>query len=207
MINLVDIKKSFGDKVIFNGLTLNVCDGEFISIVGESGKGKTTLLNIIGGIEKVDDGYIEIDSEKIKSRNLSKILRDKISYLFQNYALMENETVERNLLVGLKYKRVNKQEKKELIASALREVGLAGYEKKKVFHLSGGEQQRVALARIIVKNSDIILADEPTGNLDVKNAEKVMDILKGLNDKGKTIIMVTHNSKLASDANKIIDLG
>lgn len=207
MINLVGIKKSFGDKVIFNDFTLKVQDGEFVSIVGESGKGKTTLLNIIGGIEKVDNGYIEIDSEKIRSRNLSKILRDKISYLFQNYALIENETVERNLLVGLKYKKVNKQEKKELVADALREVGLAGYEKKKVFHLSGGEQQRVALARIIVKNSDIILADEPTGNLDIKNAEKVMDILKGLNNKGKTIIMVTHNNKLASDANKIVDLG
>ncbi|MFJ8527504.1 putative bacteriocin export ABC transporter [Bacillus sp. NPDC094106] len=205
MIELKQIHKQFHDKKILEDFHLKIETGDFIAIVGESGSGKTTLLNIIGLLEKADSGDIVIDGQINPNAKQTLLLqRNHFGYLFQNYALIENETVETNLKIALKYqKQVNK---KEQIQQALKEVSLPGYEKKKIFELSGGEQQRIALARVILKKCDYIFADEPTGNLDRKNRDQVFDILKKMNDEGKTILFVTHDLELAEKAKRIIRL-
>lgn len=205
MIELKQIHKQFHDKKILEDFHLKIETGDFIAIVGESGSGKTTLLNIVGLLEKADAGEIVIDGQINPNAKQTLLLqRNCFGYLFQNYALIENETVETNLKIALKYqKQVNK---KEQIQQALKEVSLPGYEKKKIFELSGGEQQRIALARVILKKSDYIFADEPTGNLDKKNRDQVFDILKKMNDEGKTILFVTHDLELAEKAKRIIRL-
>ena len=129
---------------------------------------------------------------------------DLINYLFQNYALIDNETVEQNLLLALEYEKLSKNVKKEKINEALELVDLNEFNDKKIFTLSGGEQQRVALARVILKKGNIILADEPTGNLDVENTDKVMKILKKLKEDGKLIIIVTHSLSLANECDDVI---
>ncbi|KSU86140.1 bacteriocin ABC transporter ATP-binding protein [Priestia aryabhattai] len=205
MLELVKISKSFKNKQIISDFSLSVKRGEFISIVGESGKGKTTLLNIIGLLEDVDNGKVIIDgNDNITRKEKMLLQRYKIGYLFQNYALIENETVEKNLLIALAYrKNINKNEE---IRKALDTVGLSGFEKRKVYELSGGEQQRIALARVILKKCDYILADEPTGNLDINNRNMIFNILEELNNQGKTIIFVTHDLELANKTKRTINL-
>ncbi|WP_020062193.1 ABC transporter ATP-binding protein [Bacillus sp. 123MFChir2] len=205
MIELKHINKKFHDKKILEDFHLKIEAGDFIAIVGESGSGKTTLLNIVGLLEKADSGDIVIDGQINPNAKQTLLLqRNRFGYLFQNYALIENETVETNLKISLKYqKQVNKTEQ---IRQALNEVGLSGYEKKKIFELSGGEQQRIALARVILKQCDYIFADEPTGNLDQKNRDQVFDILKKMNGEGKTILFVTHDLELAEKAKRMIRL-
>ncbi|MDP7978828.1 putative bacteriocin export ABC transporter [Bacillus multifaciens] len=205
MIELKHINKQFHDKKILEDFHLKIENGDFIAIVGESGSGKTTLLNIVGLLEKADSGDIVIDGQINPNAKQTLLLqRNCFGYLFQNYALIENETVEKNLKIALKYQ--NQVDKKEQIQQALKEVSLSGYEKKKIFELSGGEQQRIALARVILKKCDYIFADEPTGNLDKKNRDQVFDILKKMNDEGKTILFVTHDLELAEKAKKMIRL-
>lgn len=205
MIEIKNISKSFNKRKLIDNFNLKIANGDFICITGESGTGKTTLLNIIGLLEKPDEGDIIIND--IKNPNKKQILlmqRNLFGYLFQNYALIENETVEKNLSISLEYqKNVDKQKE---INKALQAVNLEGYNKKKIFELSGGEQQRVALARIISKNCEFIFADEPTGNLDKKNRDIVFDILKKLNGQGKTIIFVTHDQELAKQSKTVINL-
>lgn len=208
IIELKNISKAYS-KAIFKNLSLEINEGEFVAITGESGKGKSTLLNIIGLLEDIDDGEVIIDGEsniKPSSQKASKILRYKISYLFQNFALIDEDTVKNNLMLALKYVKGNKEEKIQKIDSALSIVGLDGYESKKIFELSGGEQQRVSIARCILKPSNIILADEPTGSLDEDNREKVMTLLRKLNKEGKTIIIVTHDKMVADECYRIISL-
>ncbi|ARO59388.1 Macrolide export ATP-binding/permease protein MacB [Bacillus cereus] len=202
MIELVNINKKFGNKVVLKDFSLKIEDTDFIAIVGESGKGKTTLLNIIGLLEQSDSGDIIIEEQMNPNKKQTLLLqREKLAYLFQNYALMENETVEKNLLIALEYQK--NIDKRKIIKEALQKVNLPNYEKKKIFELSGGEQQRIALARILIKKCDYILADEPTGNLDNNNRDLVFNILKDLNEDGKTIIFVTHDMELASRAKKL----
>lgn len=205
MIEIKNVSKSFNKRKVIDKFNLKIANGDFISITGESGTGKTTLLNIIGLLEQPDEGDIIINN--IKNPNKKQILlmqRNSFGYLFQNYALIENETVEKNLSIALEYqKNVDKQKE---INKALQDVNLDGYNKKKIFELSGGEQQRVALARIIIKKCEFIFADEPTGNLDIKNRDIVFDILKKLNEQGKTIIFVTHDQELAKQSNKVINI-
>lgn len=205
MISLINISKKFKDKSVINKLSLKVSKGEFIAITGNSGSGKTTLLNIMGLLEKPDSGDVVINGVKNPNGKQVRILqRDFYGYLFQNYALIENETVESNLKIALKYqKNINHTEK---INEALESVGLKGHNKKKIYELSGGEQQRVALARVILKKCEIIFADEPTGNLDKENRDIVFEILKRLNDEGKTIVFVTHDLDLAERAKRVIKL-
>lgn len=205
MIELVNINKKFGNKVVLKDFSLKIEDTDFIAIVGESGKGKTTLLNIIGLLEQSDSGDIIIEEQMNPNKKQTLLLqREKLAYLFQNYALMENETVEKNLLIALEYQK--NIDKRKIIKEALQKVNLPNYEKKKIFELSGGEQQRIALARILIKKCEYILADEPTGNLDNNNRDLVFNILKDLNEDGKTIIFVTHDMELASRAKKIITI-
>jgi len=208
-IILENICKRFSEKIIFTNFSLEVDKGEYLSIMGESGKGKTTLLNIIGMIDTPDSGAVTICGHKnpnFSSHYAVNLRRYDISYLFQNCGLIDTETVENNLKIALYFKKVSKGEKKNLIKDALSRVGLKGYERRKIFTLSGGEQQRVALAKIIVKSPQIILADEPTGNLDQKNRNYVLEILDSLNSEGKTVIVVTHDPYVASCAGRHIQL-
>lgn len=209
IIELNNISKVYKQKEVLKNFSLKIEEGEMVAITGKSGKGKTTILNIIGLLESYNEGTLRIDGEeniKVNSRKAIGILREKISYLFQNFALIDEETVEENLKLSLKYVKATKKEKIDMMSQALKEVGLEGFEKRKVFELSGGEQQRVALARIILKPSKIILADEPTGSLDDENLHLVLDILKSLNKKGKTIVIVTHDLRVANECNNIINI-
>lgn len=209
IIEFKNIKKSYNNHKILDDFSFEIIEGEMVAITGESGSGKSTILNIIGLLEKVDVGSYIIDRQeniKISSRKATKVLREKINYLFQNFALIEEETVSYNLQLALKYVKVNKKEKEEMIKSALEQVGLKDYQDKKVYELSGGEQQRVSIARCILKPCKIVLADEPTGSLDKNNVALVLDLLKKLNKQGKTIIIVTHDDFVASECSRIINL-
>ena len=205
MIEAVEISKTYGNNTILDKFSIKVDKGDFISVTGESGKGKTTLLNVLGLLEPQCSGDLFVDgicNPNKKQRML--IQRNLFGYMFQSYALIENETVEKNLRVAVEYR--HGIDKKEEIEKALEYVGLNGFKDRKVYELSGGEQQRVALARVFVKKCDCIFADEPTGNLDNKNRDIVFNLLKDLNHKGQTIIYVTHDTVLATEANNQIIL-
>ncbi len=205
IIKLIDISKSFGDHNVLNNINLEVSEGSMVAIVGESGSGKSTLLNIMGTLEKPTSGKVVImDQENVKpgSTKSMYLLRDTISYLFQNYALIDNETVESNLKIADKYSK----ESKISMIEALNIVGLSGFEKKKIYTLSGGEQQRIALARTLIKPGNIILADEPTGNVDFDNKIMIMEIFKTMKNMGKTIIVVTHDKDLLDYFDTVFDL-
>lgn len=209
MIELKNISKNFGERNILKDFNLKILPGEMVAIIGKSGSGKSTLLNILGLIENYDSGtYTLFDMKNIKvnSKKSEIMIRDKISYLFQNFALIENETVKQNLEIALKYYNGNKLEKKETISDSLIKVGLKDYENKKIFELSGGEQQRVALARAMIKPSEIILADEPTGSLDADNRDEVLSILKDINKSGKIVIIVTHDPAVSSICSRVISI-
>ncbi|KOC46747.1 ABC transporter ATP-binding protein [Clostridium botulinum] len=200
IIKLVNVKKKFGSHAIFENLNLNVEENDFVAIVGKSGKGKTTLLNMIGCIEPITSGEINvcgIKNPNINKKSGSQLLRNKISFLFQNYALVDDETVNFNLDIALRFTKGSKSEKDTLKKDALKMVGLSGYESRKVYELSGGEQQRIAIARAILKPSNLVLADEPTGSLDPENRDIVLKLLSKMNEMGKTIIVVTHDSTVA----------
>ena len=217
MIEIKNLTKSFGEKQIFKDFNYQIKDGVMLGIVGKSGCGKTTLLNMIGLLDNNFEGVILYNNVNISKqkenkrlayiRNQTNYLRNTIGYLFQNYALIDDETVEKNLFLALENEKITKSSKIDRINKALEKVELQGYNNKKIYTLSGGEQQRVALARIILKKGNIVLADEPTGNLDAYNSAKVMHILKDLQKENKTIIIVTHNSEIANECDEILNLG
>lgn len=207
IIELKNINKSYSNKYLFKNLDFSIKKGEMVAITGPSGIGKSTLLNIIGLIDKPDSGEVVIcsnknpfDKEKVKL----KLFRDNIGYLFQNYALVDNYTVSKNLDIALEY--VKNKNKKRLKEEALEKVGLLDKLNNKIFELSGGEQQRIALARLMLKEKDIILADEPTGSLDEDNRDIILKLLKQLNDEGKTIVLVTHDKTVANMCNREINI-
>ncbi|BDD40892.1 ABC transporter ATP-binding protein [Streptococcus ruminantium] len=209
MLKLNGINKSFGKKNVLKDFSLSIKKGEMVAITGPSGCGKSTLLNIIGLIDDFQNGSYQFDGMeniRVNSSQASSIIRNKISYLFQNFALMDSKTVEENLMLALFYQKLSKHEKKKRISQALEQVGLKGYENDNIFELSGGEQQRVAIARAILKPSIVILADEPTGSLDRKNKEIVLDLLRKLNQDGKTILIVTHDPEVAEACSRTIEL-
>lgn len=206
-IILRNVNKGYGNKKILKDFNISINKGEMIAITGESGKGKTTLLNIIGLIDEPDSGDVIIQDIKNpwkSEKSQIKLFRYTIGYLFQNYALIENETVNKNLDIALEY--VNDKNKMEKKKNALERVGLLDKLNSKIYELSGGEQQRVALARLMLKKNDIILADEPTGALDEANRDRILTLLKELNNEGKTIIIVTHDSIVSDKCSKIIKL-
>ncbi|WP_018924060.1 ABC transporter ATP-binding protein [Salsuginibacillus kocurii] len=205
MIELNRITKSFGDEIIFNNFSLHVEKNEFVAILGKSGSGKTTLLNLMGSLEKPDSGTISIMGVTNPfGKKLMLLRRYNIGYIFQHYFLLENETVYENLKMGAIY---NKKIDKDRIDKIITEVGLEpSFLDKKVYKLSGGQQQRVAFARIMLKPCEIILADEPTGNLDTNNKELIISLLNHLKDSGKTIICVTHDKEVATNSDRILDI-
>lgn len=208
LIELNRVGKKFGDKIVIEDFSLKIEEGVTYAITGQSGCGKSTLLNIMGGIEKATSGDVVILENKNispRSNKARKLLRNHISYLFQNYALSDNDTVAYNLEMALLYNKEIKN-KKQAISDALKKVDLEGYEKQKVYTLSGGEQQRVAMARLLLKPTQIVLADEPTGNLDIKNRNAIFELLQELNGEGKTVVIVTHDKELAQKCDVVINL-
>lgn len=202
MIKICNLSKSFGDKILFQDFNLTIPNGEFLVIMGGSGCGKTTLLNMIGSLEDIDSGKIIVDGIDITSKkNQRKYLSQKVGFLFQNFVLIEDKTVEQNLKIVKKPNRSNVN-----IDTALKRVGMLDTKNKKVYMLSGGEQQRIALARLMIKKCDLILCDEPTGSLDRNNAKKIIKILQEMNKTGKTIIMVTHDETLRELGGRVIEL-
>lgn len=209
MIELVNINKNFGDKTILDNCSFNINPNDFVAIVGESGSGKTTLLNILGLIESVDSGKVKMfDEEYIKPNSIqaNKLIRERIGFVFQNFALIDNQTVLYNLLMAMKYRTLKKSEKLIEIEKVLEFVGLGGYQNKKIYELSGGEQQRIAIARAILKPHDLILADEPTGSLDDVNKQIIFELFEKLNEQGKTIIIVTHDFELAKKCKRVLKI-
>lgn len=202
IIKLENVKKSFGDNVIFDDLSFEIKRGELVAIIGKSGSGKSTLLNILGGLERIDSGKITVDNLDItQKKNLVNYFRTEVGFVFQNFALTENKTVKENLEI------IKKNAKSGItIEDALESVGLKNKLNEKVYKLSGGEQQRVSLARVMIKKCNVILADEPTGSLDPENGKKIMDIFKRLNKEGKTVIIVTHDMRIAEQCGRIIEI-
>jgi putative ABC transport system ATP-binding protein len=206
---LVEVSKSYTGSKILNKINLTISENEMVAITGKSGSGKTTILNIIGILEKPDSGIVrifDIENPRISSNQATKLLRTKIAYLFQNFALIDDSTVDDNLEVPLIYSKSSKKEKQRNKKQVLEKVGLQVSLKQKVHELSGGEQQRVAIARFLLKQCDLILADEPTGSLDMDNRNEIMEILKQLNQNGKTIVIVTHDPYVADICDRVISL-
>lgn len=202
MIQGINLSKYFGDKILFENLSFDIEESEFVCFSGESGKGKTTLLNMIGLIEPPSAGKILFNGKEICSnKDRLEFFRNKVGFVFQNFALVEGKTVRENLEFVRKKNRQN-----IAIEEALKSVGIIDKLNSKVYTLSGGEQQRVALARLFIKKCDIVLADEPTGSLDSHNAMAVVNILKELNSLGKTIIIVTHDEKIKQLCDRTISL-
>ena len=209
MIEIKNLNKSFKENQVFINFNCQIKDGFMTAIIGKSGTGKSTLLNMIGLLDLDYQGeilYDNINIKNLKENKQTEFIRNNINYLFQNYALIDNETVEQNLLLTLAYEKISKKEKLNKINTVLTKVGLDNFNDKKIYTLSGGEQQRIALARTIIKKGNIILADEPTGNLDEENKNQVLNILKELKKLGKTIIIVTHDLSIANECDEIIKL-
>ncbi|KIX90585.1 ABC transporter [Staphylococcus microti] len=204
MINLQNINKSFGNKRILENFDLTIEQGDFVVIHGASGKGKSTLLNIIGLLENPDSGTITFKGQTIhKEKDKLSFKRDDIAYVYQHYGLLENESILKNLTLPL---NVDKKDQAR-IQDVMARVGLADMPlKTKVYTCSGGEQQRLAIARAILKQPSVIIADEPTGNLDDHNSDTIISLFKELNASGVTVVLATHEPAYFDIGNKEINL-
>ena len=211
MLKVEDIKKSFVteevETVALNGISFEVKEGEFVAIMGPSGCGKSTLLNILGLLDNPTEGsYKLLDKEvgKLKEKDRTMFRKGNIGFVFQSFNLIDELSVEENVELPLIYMGVKHSERKERVKKMLERMSISHRTHHFPQQLSGGQQQRVAIARALVSNPKLILADEPTGNLDSKNGQDVMTLLKELNDEGTTIIMVTHSQHDASYASRVI---
>ncbi len=188
-----------------NGINLIIKENDLISIMGPSGSGKSTLMNIIGLIDTPSMGKYTLcgeDVSKINDKKASLLRNKKIGFIYQHFALINELNILENVMLPLNIRKLSRSIKKEKALKYLRKVGLEDIHKKYPYELSGGQQQRVAIARALAQESDIILADEPTGNLDEKNSEEIMKILVDLNKNNKTIIIITHDEKIAAYCHK-----
>lgn len=208
MIELQHIWKQFGSRIIFSDLNLNFQSGMVYALIGDSGCGKTTLLNMLAKLETFDKGEIIYKGKSLTSLKNEEFYRNELGYLFQNFGLLESQTIRENLELGLIGKKQNKkQEKERLLLQALQAVRLDYLSlNQKIYELSGGEAQRVALAKIILKDPPLILADEPTASLDPKNSKEIMEIILELRNANRTIIIATHNPSIWKMADQVIHL-
>jgi putative ABC transport system ATP-binding protein len=213
MINLKDITKYYENKFIktyvLRHIDLEVKEGEFLTIMGPSGSGKSTLLHIMGMLDDASEGeyvFYENEVHKLNEKKRTELHQQNIGFVFQSYHLIDDLTVYENLETPLLYKKVKTAERKSLIANILDQFNIVA--KKDLFpnQLSGGQQQLVAVARSVIINPKLILADEPTGNLNSKQGQEIMELFKELNRKGTTIIQVTHSEKNATYGDRIINL-
>ena len=211
MLEIKNISKVYGAGtarvVALNNVSLLVNEGDFIAIMGPSGSGKSTLLNIIGGLDHISSGEVVLDGERIDSLDenaLVDIRRGKIAYVFQQYHLIPSLTALENVLLPLTFYGANNKDQKAL--GILKRVGLEKRAEHKPSQLSGGEQQRVAIARALVNEPSLILADEPTGNMDRKTGKEILALFGQLNREGRSIVMVTHDPEIAGYAKEIVVL-
>ena len=213
MITVKDLSKVFRTEEIettaLNGVSFEINDGEFVAIMGPSGCGKSTLLNILGLLDNPSGGsYRLLDSEVggLKEKERTKFRKGNIGFVFQSFNLIDELNVYENVELPLRYLNISASERKQKVTEILKRMGISHRAKHFPQQLSGGQQQRVAIARAVVSNPKLILADEPTGNLDSKNGKEVMDLLSELNKEGTTIVMVTHSQKDAAVAQRVINL-
>ncbi len=209
MCELVDVGKAYRGRPVVEGITLSVAGGEMLAITGRSGSGKSTLLNVIGLLEAPDRGELRLFGERapaVGSARATALLRSRLGYLFQNYALIDEDTVDGNLALAQTYDSLGRARRRSARDAALAAVGLPGYGRRRVFELSGGEQQRVALARLMLKRCDLVLADEPTGSLDAQNADAVMAMLRDLCARGKAVVIVSHDERVAMASDRTFAL-
>lgn len=201
---------SGGQRVfLLKDINLSVEEGEFISVMGPSGSGKSTLLNVIGMLDNFDEGeysFLDEPVHTLKEKHRANLYKQYIGFVFQSYHLLDDLTVQENLEMPLLYKKVGSSERKSLVADTLDRFNIVG--KKDLFpaQLSGGQQQLVGIARALISSPKLILADEPTGNLNSKQGEEIMELFKQLNSEGVTIIQVTHSEKNATYGSRIINL-
>lgn len=213
MIQLENIKKVFRteevETIALAGITIKVEEGEFVAIMGPSGCGKSTLLNILGLLDNPTEGTYNLAGTEVgslKEGERTTVRKGQIGFVFQSFNLIDELNVEQNVELPLKYLGVPKKERQERVVEMLRRMGISHRAKHYPNQLSGGQQQRVAIARAVVTKPKLILADEPTGNLDSKNGYEVMELLRQLNNEGTTIVMVTHSQRDASVAERTINL-
>jgi putative ABC transport system ATP-binding protein len=213
MLNLQDLSKVYRtdevETTALNHINIDVQQGEFVAIMGPSGCGKSTLLNIIGMLDRPSSGDYLFTGENVArypESRLSHIRKHNIGFIFQSFNLIDELSVEENIELALLYHNIPARQRRERVALVMDKVGIAHRAKHMPSQLSGGQQQRVAVARAVVGDQAMILADEPTGNLDSAHGQEVMDMLRGLNEEGTTIVMVTHSPSHADSTNRIINL-
>ena len=202
LIELVNVSKDYDGDVALNNINLYIRDGEFLTLLGPSGCGKTTLLRLIAGFIMPSSGKIMMDGKDLT--NVPPYKR-RVNTVFQKYALFSHLNVFENVAFGLKIRKLPKDEIKRRVTEMLELVNLAGYEKRYIDQLSGGQQQRVSIGRALMNSPSIVLADEPTGNLDSKNSHEIVELLKRMNrEYNQTLIMITHDESIALQARRII---
>ena len=213
MIDLKDISRVYqmGSEKVYalNKACLHIDPGEFVSIIGPSGSGKSTLMNIIGCLDTADSGTYLLDGIPIQDyseRALARVRNRKIGFVFQSFNLIPKLTAEENVELPLIYQGVPRGERRERVEAALARMELQRRAKNLPTELSGGQQQRVAIARAIVTNPSLILADEPTGNLDSRTSEEIMEVFRELHSQGNTIILITHDNDVARQAERIVHI-
>ena len=207
MIKIEHLTKSFGERTVFQNINLQFAAGKVYALIGNSGCGKTTLLNILAKLEPYDKGSISYRGQELKQIKSHHFFKNELGYLFQNFGLLENETVAANLELGLIGQKLTKQEKKQREEEVLEKVGLNYLTlDQKIYELSGGEAQRVALAKVILKDPPLILADELTAALDPETSQEVMNLLLSLKKPDRLIILATHNPAIWEKADEVIRL-
>ena len=211
MIRLENISKIYDAKIdttkALDNVSLQINDGELVAIMGPSGSGKSTLLNILGCMDTATEGkyYVDdIEVSMLKKSQRDSFRKKNIGFVFQHFALMDYYTAYENIELPLIANNVRKSERKKIVQQQLEHLGITSQRNKLPKKMSGGQQQRVAIARALVTNVNLILADEPTGALDQKTGQEVLALLKEINSTGKTVIIVTHDEKIAADCNRVI---
>ena len=213
MLKVKDITKIFSTEEVqtlaLDGVSFEIKDGEFVAVMGPSGCGKSTLMNILGLLDNPTSGSYELIGQEVghlKEKDRTQFRKGNIGFIFQSFNLIDELNVYENVELPLLYMKISASERKKRVEEILRRMNISHRAKHFPQQLSGGQQQRVAIARAVVMNPKLILADEPTGNLDSKNGREVMDLLADLNREGSTIVMVTHSQKDAARAQRIINL-
>ncbi len=209
LIELKGVKKSIGQEHILKGVDFGVYEGEFVAIIGASGSGKSSMLYIMGLLDRPTEGEVFFEGQRVEfsdEKRLSEIRNKKIGFVFQfHYLISEFNLLENVMLPAIKM-GMERDKAEERAYELLKKLGLGGKEKRKIYQISGGEMQRVAIARALMNKPSVILADEPTGNLDSKNTQRVMEIFQEINSEGTTIVMVTHELELAKLSHRVVEV-